>query len=130
MSKKHDGDIRCFSILSEAYYAKACMREDHADEITIGMYCQDGGTSGEFAVNWKRLGKETYPRLEVSNDGWSALAQFGDLLRWMAEHDNEPISPQRFAYVLRGLGISDRTARDNPHKLIDPAEAEYESWFA
>lgn len=55
MASKHDGDIRGFSILSEAYYAKVCMPADAIDEIMIGMYCRDGGTSGEFAVRWYRL---------------------------------------------------------------------------
>ena len=129
MSTDHAGDIRGFSILSEAYYAKACMRDDHADSITIGMYCPDGGTSGEFSVNWKRLGKETCPRLEVFNDAWSALQHFGDMLQWMARHDNEPTTPQQFANMLRELGITDRTHRVGPTADPSPAELEYASWI-
>lgn len=130
MASKHDGDIRGFSILSEAYYAKVCMPADTVDEVMIGMYCPGGGTSGEFAVRWFKLGPKITPRLEVFDDAWSALAQFGDVLNYMASVDGQDISPQRLCAALLSLGITDRTTRDDPHKHIDPAESEYASWFA
>lgn len=130
MESKHDGDIRGFSILSEAYYAKACMPADTIDEVMIGMYSQDRGTSGEFAVRWFELGNKITPRLEVFDDAWSALAQFGDVLRYMASVDGLDVSPQAFCAALRDMGIIDRTTRVDPHKRIDPAESEYASWFA
>ena len=127
MGTKHDDCIRGFTILSEAYYAKACQQKGTLDEIMVGMYHPDCGTTGEFGIRWKLVGNEASPRLEVFNDAWDALQQFGDLLKWMASVDGQRISPQEFAEALRGMGIIDRTERANPHS--SPAEREYASWF-
>lgn len=128
-TQKHDGDLRGFSILSEAYYSKFCMPHDAVDEITIGMYCPDGGTSGEFSVRWVNLGMKACPLLHVFEDSWSALHQFGDMLQWMASVDGKNVSPQELAEALRDLGITDMTIRADRDKGADPAEIEYASWF-
>lgn len=117
--KDHSGCDRAFSQLSKAYYAEACMRrEEFMDEIMIGMYHRDGGTSGEFAVRWIRVGSKWSPHLEVFDDAWHALTQFPDLLAAMAEHDSEDMGPDAFAELLRGLGIKDRTQRVNPRSVV------------
>lgn len=127
--QKHDGDFRGFIILSEAYYGSVCMRDDTVDEITLGMYCPDGGTSGEFCVQWEKLGDTFLPQLRAWEDSWSALHQFGDMLQWMASVDGKNVSPQEFAEALRDLGITDMTIRADRDKGADPAEIEYASWF-
>jgi hypothetical protein len=77
----------------------------------IGMYYPDGGTSGEFAVRWTRLGGKVVPRLEAFDDSWSALAHFGDLLEWMATVDDQCVGPKEFTEKLREFGIRDKTKR-------------------
>ena len=118
MTDKHEGCIRGFVIRSEAWYGKLVHERGTIDEIMIGMYHTEGGTTGEFAVKWSIVGSEPTPRLEVFNDAWDALMRFDDLLRWMASVDDKHISPQDFAAALRMLGIRDLTER------IDPAAKE------
>lgn len=125
---KHEGGERGFTIRSEAWYGKAvaACESNTIDEIMVGMYHPEGGTTGEFGVRWTMLGDKPTPRLEVFNDAWHALQRFGDLLAWMASVDNQHVSPQVFAAALRSMGVKDLTKRTNPY--TSPAEREYASW--
>ncbi len=112
--KEHTGNFRGFSILSQAYYSTSALNEpDISDEIMIGLYHPEGGTSGEFAIRWVTglRGGKAVPRLEAFDDSWSALTQFHDLLAAMAEIDNQDTTPEAFAEILKNLGIVDRTLR-------------------
>jgi hypothetical protein len=127
--KTHDGCIRGFYHWSESWYSKTNPPErDKVDEIMIGMYHPDGGTTGEFGVRWTMVGGHPVPRLEVFDDSWHALQQFGDLLAWMATIDSENVSPRAFAARLRALGVKDLTTRIRPPHTA--AEIEWASWFA
>ena len=128
MKDKHEGCERGFTVFSEAWYSKNQREHDMLDEIMVGMYHPEGGTTGEFGIRWTMLGGKATPRLEVFNDAWDALQRFGDMLAWMASVDDQKISPQAFAEALRGIGIKDQTERDNPY--TSPAEREYASWLA
>lgn len=128
MKTKHDGCERGFIIRSEAWYGKSQNKPETLDEIMIGMYHHEGGTTGEFGVRWTTIGGHATPRLEVFNDAWDALQRFGDMLAWMASVDDKHISPQSFADALRGMGIKDLTERHNPY--ASPGEREYASWMA
>lgn len=115
--KNHEGDIRSFSILSQAWYGESCLKHaDYVDEVTIGFYSDEGGTSGEFSVRWIELGQGSRrvqaPHLEVFNDAWPALYyRFNDMLAMMAETKGENTTPMEFAKKLEYLGIVDRTKR-------------------
>ncbi len=126
--KAHDGCVRGFYVLSQSWYGRVNMAvsPDLIEEITIGMYHPEGGTTGEFAIRWAMLSGKPTPRLEAFDDAWHALTQFSDLLRWMASLDDENPSPQRVADALMALGVKDLTERVNPH--TSPAEREYLSW--
>lgn len=128
MTDKHEGCRRGFTVQSESWYGLTARDPRTIDEIMIGMYHPEGGTTGEFAVRWTMVGREPTPRLEVFSDAWHALQRFGDMLEWMAYIDGEHPSPQEFAAALRGMGIEDLTERTNPH--TSPAELEYASWAA
>ena len=128
MKDKHEGCERGFTIRSEAWYGKRLNEPDTLDEIMVGMYHPEGGTTGEFGILWTMIGREATPRLEVFNDAWDALQRFGDLLAWMASVDDKHISPQAFADALRGMGVEDLTERHNSR--TSPAEREYASWQA
>jgi hypothetical protein len=128
MKDKHEGCERGFTVFSEAWYSKNQREPGMLDEIMVGMYPPEGGTTGEFGIRWTMLAGKATPRLEVFNDAWDALQRFGDMLTWMASVDDQHISPQAFADALRGMGIKDRTERANPY--TSPGEREYASWVA
>ena len=126
MNDKHEGCERGFTIRSEAWYGKMLNEPETLDQIMVGMYHPEGGTTGEFGISWAMVGSAPTPYLEVFNDAWHALQRFGDLLAWMASVDDKHVSPQEFAEALRGMGVKDLTERTN-HRT-NPAEIEYASW--
>lgn len=128
MEDKHKGCERGFIVFSESWYGEIQREYGMLDEIVVGMYHPEGGTTGEFCIRWTMLGDKVTPKLEVFNDAWDALQRFGDMLAWMASVDSQHISPQAFAEALRGIGIKDFTQRSNPH--TSPGEREYASWAA
>ncbi len=64
-TKTHEGMIKGFHHQSRAWYGKKLLALDreecHVDEIMIGFYAPEGGTTGEFAVRWMDLGHEITP---------------------------------------------------------------------
>lgn len=124
---KHKGCERGFTIQSEAWYREAVKLDETADEIMVGMYHLEGGTTGEFGIRWLTVGREPTPRLEVFSDAWHALSCFGDLLTWMASVDGQNVTPKQVAEALRQMGIRDMTSRVNPYSA--PGEQEYASWL-
>lgn len=112
MANKHEGMIRGFHHTSRAWYGKASLsREDIIDCINIGFYTKgEGGSTGEFSVEWKLLGGRTVPYLRAYDDSWNALFEFKDMLEQMAKIDDKNISPDEFALMLEELGIEDLTA--------------------
>jgi hypothetical protein len=111
----HTGCERGFTHYSEAYYAKLLpKRDDSVDEVIVGFYAPEGGTSGEFAVEWVRLSGKATPRLRVFDDAWHALAQMPDLLARMSDLDSQDVSPKAFCALLLELGFKDQTQRERP----------------
>lgn len=106
--KDHKGSKRAYVRSSKAFYAKVLGKKI---SIMIGMYHPDGGTSGEFEIEWVDLGesKGLCARLKCFDDAWDALAQFKDLLEKMAELDESAIQEPEFCKVLDELGIIDIT---------------------
>lgn len=119
--KDHEGDIRTFVLLSEAWY-KSVREADLVDEVMFGLDSPGGGTSGEMSVRWKELGGNNVPKLEVFDDGWSALATFPDVIEEMGKMDNENITPKQFCSLLLSCGFHDKTPRENPYKAGEKKE--------
>lgn len=114
MSKDHEGDYRAFYQLSRAWYAPHTRKFDkYLDEIMIGFYSPDGGTSGEFCMRWYDLGKYIAPKLEAFDDSWHAFAQCSDLIAALAERDGQNITPSQCCDLLLSLGFVDRTPIDD-----------------
>ena len=118
---KHEGMIRGFYHLKEAWYADVnlCNRFDGLiDEVLIGFYGPDGdqGTSGEFAIKWTELGGKLVPQLCVYDDAWDALTHFYDLLDAMKELNNTNPSPTDLCELLKRLGMKDLTPRDDARR--------------
>lgn len=108
--KNHSGCKRGFVQVSRAWYGPANLKDNAIkDIVTIGFYYPDGGTSGEFEVVWRRVGKKTIPRLVASDGSWNALYHCRDLLKVMAELDGKNISPGDLSNFLVLLGFEDMT---------------------
>ena len=109
--KDHSGCIRAYIRSSKAWYADL----NRNVSITIGMYHPDGGTSGEFEVEWVNLNSfGVFPQLKCFEDSWNALSYFGDLLGRMSDVGGENISEPDFCKILDSLGISDITEYERP----------------
>lgn len=106
---KHEDCKRAYVRTSKAYYSKSFL--DQPINIMIGMYNPNGGSTGDFKVEWINLGesKGLAARLQVFDDAWSALMQFQDLLKRMSDLDGQNIQEPEFAKVLDSLGIIDIT---------------------
>jgi hypothetical protein len=111
MSKNHEGDIKQYTHLAEAWYAKTNLADvDYVDNVTFGFYSPGGGTSGEMGVRWYQIDGPV-PKLECFNDGWHALAQLKDVIDALAELDDEDITPEDFCKLLDRCGFVDDTPR-------------------
>lgn len=74
-NKQHSSMIRGFHLLSEAHYFEACRRPEIVDDIHLGFYDpEDGSTTGEFNIEWFQLTKnKVAPRLKVYDDATLAV---------------------------------------------------------
>jgi hypothetical protein len=112
--RDHEGDIKGFYHLSRAWYGKpsldAMNKVGVVDEVMFGYFSLDGGTSGEMSMRWMEVGNEIVPRLEVFDDGWSALARLKDsVIDKLGEVDSERITPEEFCEMLEECGFKDLT---------------------
>lgn len=109
--RDHIGNKRQFIQSSKAWYGCGNLTPGDSlkDVVTIGFYSHDGGTSGEFEIEWIELCGNIVPRLKAWDDGWSALYHFNDMLKVMASIDSENISVDDFCTRLEELGIENAT---------------------
>ena len=99
---------RGFTVLSKAWYAKACLEDvNYLDEIMFGMYDSEGGTEGEISMKWYKC--PDAPRFEAFDDSWAVLATFADVIKAMGRKNDLNITPEQFAELLVGLGFEDMT---------------------
>jgi len=118
--KDHSSDKRKFTHLSESWYGKENLaRSEKIDSVTMGFYCEDGGTSGEFTIVWIELGGRIVPQLRAFDDSWSALWGFRDVLEEMSNRDDENITPKQLCEILIKCGVKDNTQR-HYHKEPTP----------
>lgn len=116
--KDHEGCKRGFYHLAESWYAKSLLgaQSKIIDQVMVGFYATDGGTTGEFVIGWEMLNGKAVPSLKAYDDSWSVLYHFKDLLEKMEELDDENICPEDFCKILVSLGIEDITKRESPYK--------------
>lgn len=108
--KDHADCKRQFIQLSRAWYADANLRGGEViDEITMGFYHKDGGTTGEFAIRWIELSGSKTPMLCSFDDSWDALWQFRDVLEVMATMDGTNPTPEEICKMLVSVGVEDNT---------------------
>ena len=114
--KEHEGAIRAYYHLKEAWYAEANLQgREFVDEVMFGFYHPDdgGGTSGEIAMRWISMEQSAVPQLQCFNDAWHALAQMQDVLDELAHLDDVDISPMEFCQILDVCGFTDVTPREH-----------------
>lgn len=109
MSSKHKDGIRGFYRINRSYWASEFTKSG-PPEIIIGIYHfnKDGsldGSMGEFSVKWRRIDGGVSPQI----NSWSALYQFIDLIKVMAEIDSQDIDENKFVDILKSQGIKDLT---------------------
>ncbi len=113
--RDHRGCKRGFIHMSAAWWGASQGRyQREKDKVRIGFYRPDGSTTGEFYIGWELLCGSLIPRLYVFDDAWSALFNFGDMLKSMADADDQNVSPEEFCKMLVALGIEDLTPREQP----------------
>lgn len=122
-----DPKDRGFTWLSQSYYARSALPsrgDDLVDELMIGYYPPEGGTYGEFAVEFMRSHGDVVARLRVFDDAWRVLGQCQDLVSALAEFDDSSsakrAAPESVAAVLMRLGFRDLTKRDNRNRIPIP----------
>ena len=111
----HENCKRQFIHLSRAWYAKSSLANSRVDdEVMIGMYHPEGGTTGEFAIRWSDVGGKSVPMLCVFDDAWDAMMMFRDVLEVMASVDDQKVTPERFCELLIECGVEDATPEQSP----------------
>jgi hypothetical protein len=113
---------RQFVRTTETWYHAASPRliRDAVDETFVGVYHDEGGTSGEFAFRWYDLGAGVVGcRLEVFDDAWAVLVgDFPDLMSALPVQQGRNPTPADVTALLTRLGIVDATRREPPNGVI------------
>lgn len=112
--KNHTDCKRQFIQLSRAWYADAIRNTGIVDRITMGFYHKEGGTTGEFEIQWIKLCGSEKPKLSAFNDSWNAMWQFRDVLKAMAAMDGTDPTPDEICKMLISVGVEDNTP-DSPY---------------
>jgi hypothetical protein len=115
--KDHSNCVRQFVIRSQAWYGPSiqhAMRDGELDSISFGLHHPEGGTTGEMQMVWHALGGKAVPRLEVFDDGWSALSTFPEVTQRLGALDDTTPSVDTIAALLRECGFEDVTPRAVP----------------
>lgn len=102
----NENSIKAFIIPGEAWYKDIIKEEPY---ITIGIYCESGGTEGGFKIVWEDLGI----RLMAFHDSWEVLSQMPELIELMTGISKKKMNPtvKEFAEMLKDIGFKDVTER-------------------
>jgi hypothetical protein len=108
--------LKQYFIHSKAWYSKNTPKEKGVVEtISFGFYHPDGKIGNELHMEWEDFTAEweqertILPHLECYSDGWIALAQFGDIIKKLAQIYDDKITPQQFCELLENFGFVDAT---------------------
>lgn len=118
---------RQFIVSSQAWYAGSCNLKPGEDEILLGMYHPEGGTTGEFSIKWTMVGNQMTPCLRAYDDSWSALYEFSDMLQELAKLDGTNPSVDVVVTALLNCGVEDATPRTGPRSKNPASLADLES---
>ncbi len=106
---------RGFYHVSKAWYADSALKgREYTDEVIFGLYCDQGGTTGEMGVRWGDLENKNTPKLHCFDDAWAVLAGFKDVIDEMGKVDDQNIKPEEFCVILLKCGFEDLTPVKQP----------------
>jgi hypothetical protein len=109
--QKHEGGIPGFIWSSKAYYAKINNLEHN---LMIGVYFEEGGTSGEFSIAWEKIGSELTACINMFEDSFSLLTEFDIFFKRLADLDGKNPTEQQVIDILQELGFKDFTMYSAP----------------
>ena len=99
-----------FSILSESWYKDTCLVNcEYVDELTFGIYCEDGSTIGEGCIRWYEINNEIFPKVELFSDAWNLFNECSELFKLLSDYSNTDLTPNEFKKLLESIGFKDKT---------------------
>ena len=103
---------------SRAYYKSVYDKPT----INLGVYYEDGGTTGEFDLTWYELGDRLVARLQMFNDAWALLADMAPVFAALSELDGKEPTEQEVFDLLLSVGVKDITEYVNPRGDQEPVQ--------
>jgi hypothetical protein len=95
------------------YHIPQNKKPDFIDSLSMGIYHHEGGTSGEFEIEWTRLQGKAVSRLKAFDDCWHVLPLLPELFTLMAQvsssSDTPAYSTEDFTKRLVEMGWRDLT---------------------
>lgn len=102
-----------FSQLSKTWYYSP-NQNGTVEEMSIGVYCVNGGTMGEFNLEWAALANGAAAQLRAYHDAWQVFPFMPKLFPMLASvstgSNNASVSPDIFANMLEKIGFLNLTA--------------------
>jgi hypothetical protein len=119
MSDRFENVFPGFVVTHKAWYAETALFGDCVAEISVGLYDEEGGTTG-VNFRWRDLGRGGIAcRLETYDDSWSAFLRMPELMRWMQKWDETfktpTPTPEDLISWLKMNGFRDLTKYDSPY---------------
>lgn len=100
-----------YSILSESFYFNSIKNfKNNKEEINIGYYCLEGGTTGEFSLCWIEIEDKLKMKANIFSDGYNAFSEFLVSFNDFAETLNP--TPEIVLMALKKHGAKDFTKRN------------------
>lgn len=104
-AKKKEGMKKRYYRFSKQSYAKAFKLPDKVSEaITVGIYDNDGKTTGELEIKWTELMGATAPVLSVYDDAWNLFQEMPELFKALSKKNDQNLAPDQLEELLESLG--------------------------
>lgn len=110
--------LRQFIIEAETWYADTRPKKDRVvAELRCGLDSSEGGTFGEWFIEWTELGGRPAAQLHVFDDSWNALveSEFHLVMEELARDSGQgAASIEEVVSMLKSRGWRDITQRTDP----------------
>ena len=86
-------------------------RQEYKNELFINYWNEETKIQADFSIQWYDVGNVKFaPKLEVFEDSWLALYQYGqEFLKMLAKNDNKMLSKEEMKFKLLAIGFIDQT---------------------
>ncbi len=75
------------------YHMPQNQKPDYIDDLSLGIYHSEGGTSGEFTIEWITLDRNVASRLKAFDDSWHVMPLMPELFTLMAQVSSDSSTP-------------------------------------